>query len=977
MLLAKDNRKEAETPPGDMTNSEELLRFAAETRKDPKTYLDLCSQKFPKSAQIWLALINLSMHQAEKEPDDAQKAKKWEEVSRFIDDAEKNLGDHPVIREKRGSCAVRRKDPQVVDVLKRLGENIGKMDDSERSHLWGSLAALCVQANEFELARSYCRRIAESEPKNILVRYLLCDLNFRLYEKGQAPDLREVDKMIGEMEQQVGGGPFWLYAKAIRAIVQSKKPDPQALTEARGYLKDAMEMRKDWSALTVLLGKICEMQDQPEQALEQYDRAIRHMGERDSDVIRRTVQLLLSRGRGEDLGEAKSLFDYLEKQKSPLLSELSQERDYVMAFTGDITRAAEEVGNSVPAGSKDYKDYFRQGQLYGFLARRVGIKAQQAGRDPRVDKATIAMMQKAVTAMLKAADMNPQAGEVWVSLVQLLADIGQPDKATVRQGGRPMSLMEQAESALKGDDAPLALARCWELLNEPEKAEAKYLAAVEAGPKNCRVLRQAAGFYRRRGKPDLAEPLLRKIISLETPATLAEVCWARHSLANIVAARGDFKNLCEAVDLIDKNLGSKAASIEDRRAKLLLLRSDPRKQKSDEALQFMEDLVKGSDATPDDSFALAKFYLKKGNRAAYEKQMHGLLAAGKAALKPEYVEFYVNTLLEKKQLDDADTWLQTLEKAAPDLFTTVRLRAEYQFLRGNYEAADNLLMAFFDNPKAQPQVRGQQLLLVAQVMESFSDRLKGEGNKARAAKFAERADLLFGLQRGKKVSALGEVFFANYLARQKRVDECLKVLEQCWSEVPADRLQTPANLLLASRDLTAAQYVRLEQVLVQASDKAGRSAPLLSVLATLHGQRQQYEKAIADYRAVLAKDPGNYQVMNNLGVNLARAGQNLDEALKLLNGAVAICGPLAEVLDSRAVVYIARQEPEKALEDLAAAVKDDGTAAQYFHQAWAYSLAGKNAEAAAAFKEAAKRQLERDNLDPREASVYVRLKDSF
>lgn len=92
---------------------------------------------------------------------------------------------------------------------------------------------------------------------------------------------------------------------------------------------------------------------------------------------------------------------------------------------------------------------------------------------------------------------------------------------------------------------------------------------------------------------------------------------------------------------------------------------------------------------------------------------------------------------------------------------------------------------------------------------------------------------------------------------------------------------------------------------------------------------------------------------------------------------MAICGPLAEVLDSRAVVYIARQEPEKALEDLAAAVKDDGTAAQYFHQAWAYSLAGKNAEAAAAFKEAAKRQLERDNLDPREASVYVRLKDSF
>ena len=374
------------------------------------------------------------MHQAEKERDDSRKAKKWEEASRFIDDAEKKLGDDPVVREKRASCAVRRKDPQAAAVLKTLGENTGKMTDSERSHLWGSLAAVCVQAGELDLARGYCRRIAAAEPKNILVRYLLCDVTFRLHEKGQAPDLSEVDKLVNEMEQLGGRGPFWLYAKAIRAIVQSKKPDSQALAEARGYVKDAMELRKDWSALPVLLGKICEMQDQPEQALKQYGRAIRHLGERDSDVIRRTVQLLLSRGRADDFEEAKSLFAYLEKQKSPLMNELKWEHGYVMVFRDDITRAAKEVGKLGPAGSKDYKDYFRQGQVYGLLARRVGFNAQRAGRDPRSDKETIAMAQKAVTAMLKAVDMNPQAGEAWVSLVQILVDIGQPDKATARQG---------------------------------------------------------------------------------------------------------------------------------------------------------------------------------------------------------------------------------------------------------------------------------------------------------------------------------------------------------------------------------------------------------------------------------------------------------------------------------------------------------------------------------------------------------------
>ena len=54
-----------------------------------------------------------------------------------------------------------------------------------------------------------------------------------------------------------------------------------------------MEARKDWSAPAVLAGKICEMQDEPRPGLDFYVRAIYHMGERDSDVIRRTVQLLV------------------------------------------------------------------------------------------------------------------------------------------------------------------------------------------------------------------------------------------------------------------------------------------------------------------------------------------------------------------------------------------------------------------------------------------------------------------------------------------------------------------------------------------------------------------------------------------------------------------------------------------------------------------------------------------------------------
>ena len=114
--------------------------------------------------------------------------------------------------------------------------------------------------------------------------------------------------------------------------------------------------------------------------------------------------------------------------------------------------------------------------------------------------------------------------------------------------------------------------------------------------------------------------------------------------------------------------------------------------------------------------------------------MHSVLGAQKGAVQPDTSSSTSIRSWRRKQLDDADNWLQTLEKTAPNHFDTVRLRAEYQFLRGNYKAAGDLAMAFLDNPDAQPKDRGQQLLLVAQVMEKFSDRLKAEGKQAVAAR---------------------------------------------------------------------------------------------------------------------------------------------------------------------------------------------------------------------------------------------------
>ena len=330
------------------------------------------AEKFPKNVQVWMALINLAMYQTKQEADPGKKEKGWEQVSDYIDQAEKNLGDHPMLRKARARCAVLRKDPQAGAVLKKLGENLNEtMTDFARIEFWGKLAALSVQAGDLDLARDFTRKAADKDKANIRLQCNLCQLDLQAYDKGQTPDLQEFDKRLNEIERMSGRGPFWLYAKAIRTLIQSKKTDPQLLTEARGYLQEAMEARGDWSDPTALAGKICEMQDDREQALEFYERAVR-MGDHDGDVISRTAHSSWPAGA---LDEAKQLFDYLEMQKSPLVAEMDQDYLLVKAHRYPVRAAEKDVDKSVAANSKKLPGFL----VAGALVRRPDPSLERHG----------------------------------------------------------------------------------------------------------------------------------------------------------------------------------------------------------------------------------------------------------------------------------------------------------------------------------------------------------------------------------------------------------------------------------------------------------------------------------------------------------------------------------------------------------------------------------------------------------------------
>ena len=144
--------------------------------------------------------------------------------------------------------------------------------------------------------------------------------------------------------------------------------------------------------------------------------------------------------------------------------------------------------------------------------------------------------------------------------------------------------------------------------------------------------------------------------------------------------------------------------------------------------------------------------------------------------------------------------------------------------------------------------------------------------------------------------------------------------------------------------------------------------------ADIRSHQNRNQEAEAIYREILKIDKTNGVVKNNLAVLLALQKIKLDESLKLVDEAIASAGPVGAMLDSRATVYMALAQPDKALADLNEAIGQSATAVRLFHRAQAYDQLGQQSEAAASLVSAHKLGLTADMLPALERPAYQQLK---
>jgi tetratricopeptide (TPR) repeat protein len=454
------------------------------------------------------------------------------------------------------------------------------------------------------------------------------------------------------------------------------------------------------------------------------------------------------------------------------------------------------------------------------------------------------------------------------------------------------------------------------------------------------------------------------------------------------------------------------------RLKVDFLVADPRKAKTREAIEALRNLMEiEQTALPEDTFLLARLYLADNNWPKFRQTILSLLTRNQYDAR--YLATYINGMLQHNEpLLEVERYLDRLEKSAGNQFVWFNLKADILIRQGKIDEALRLLNKFLGFPKEQvlPADPLERMRLVAMSLEQFAGRAAPRPNMEpshfkeqaeRSARFLQEAEKLYRAYVSQVATVRGrprqEMALASFHARKARVKEALvpqrqdqkarqeeqnKVAQQClqealdviqqsWSDVaPGDLAQTVA-LIMHDPRVAAEQLKQAERIVGEAQKKQYPPQvdrfPLLVAVADLFTVQERYEEAEAAYRQIVAEQPNNAIALNNLAVLLALRGKDLNEALDLINRAIAIRGPDPSMLDSLTSVYLARDENDKALAAIQEAIADTPTPVRLFHLARAYYQLDRKAEAAEALRKAEKDGPIRNQLEPPERPVYDKL----
>lgn len=876
---------------------------------------DFLTADRPKEPAVWAAAALQDLR--ENAPDRA---------AQTLDAGRAAAGDGPDLRLARARVAAAAKDPDLPKTLNRLADGADAFGRGPHRRLLRGLADVATAAGQPDAAAGLLDRVAAAQGNNLDVQLARYDSALRA---GDEKRMAEAAAAIARVS-----GPDGTHTRLVAALTAiwraQQKNDPAGLAAARAGLEAVEKERPEWARAALALAVVCDLLKDPAAAYPRYERAVKS-GERTPDAFRRLAELALAAGRPDQALEAF-------RQLPPGFAErpeLAKLKARVLA-PSDPKAALAAAERAVPPDDKDPQDHLWVAQV----------------------AVTAAEWDKAEAALRRALALQPDRPGPWLSLLQVQLKLGREPAAA--------QTAAEAEGKVAPGERDLFAAQAAVLLGRRADAAKLYEKARRARPDDLRaVLAEAEFLYRENRLADARQGFER---ALKLPGVTADQrAGITRLLALSLAADPNPEVSRQALGLLGYVDGEKLTEPPAdeppaaRKTRVAVLALQKERAYRAKAAELLEANLGGLDA--DDLFQLAQLQHDLGNPTRVRVALASLSRKGEDI--PLYLTWAAGWYLRAGDPAAAAPLVEKLARLQPDNLMTAELRARLYAARNQRDEAKKVLDAAAGKPDAPPGA-------VARVYEQVGLYDDAERVLRQAVEAARAA---------RPGAALA---LAAYLGRRGRTGEALDAVDGARrAKVPAAAWGAAAvGAVYAAKSPPAADLARLAGWL----DEARKAAPakdkpgLGQLLASVKNLQGDYPGAIDLYEQALAADPRDVVALNNLAYLLSAKGGQYDRALERMDQAQKVAGPVPDLLDTRATILLQSGRPgaaEEAVKLLRAAVDQAPSGVAYFHLAQAELAAGRPADAAGAWRQAAQLGLAAVDLHPLERADYDKLAARF
>ncbi|MDO4558140.1 MAG: hypothetical protein Q4C47_04160, partial [Planctomycetia bacterium] len=789
----------------------------------------------------------------------------------------------------------------------------------------------------------------------------------------QTGELETSDRAREAIRRLDGTGLFTLLADGITNMTLSNRERDvdrrnDLHNKADRNFTEALQKRPDWGWAWFLKGRLQLMQEKYTDAATSFENAIKN-GE-NNPALYETILLLFNQ-KGY-VAESQTILQHLTGYRGTEESEARFQRiSALLALRqrrfDDAVKIAKDVFAKLDREDTSYNEN------YEWIAIVFSSRVAQNILENRTNTSEHRELQQEAAYCFDRAVSSPSVPiDIRYEQFRFMILTGQRNQVP--------ELLDQEAATLPEVTAVELRANVMLLLGDFEKANEYFAKLMELAPYNVTYMQQAARFYTDMGRHEQLMALAKK--HLEIPDAPPEVLrWARqnYAVAAISLNRIDPLQREEAKKLIEENLREMESQHKpydrmDLRLKAELYAADGQPASRKVALDIAGDLAKNfKPSILDEELLYGRMLLLTGDRTGTNRYYEQLRS--RYPESTEVLSAYVAALLANREYRDAKVYIDQLLLLAPDSSQAIQYRMQRLFLIGEYDELVKETRRQLDRVRNLPDSNYPDACLAfGKLLAYYATQPVSEAFRADLPKVALEAEACFRQASQMDQNCGWAVPLASLMIRNGRVDEAIALIrDRSATGNEADCTNFLIDAAQLAPKFTPEQAAAIDTFVQEILTRFGRTYVVLSGLAEYRICQERYDEAEAIYQEVLQTTPNSLSTLNNLAYLWAVQKKNTEEAMTLIDRAIQYYGGQLQLRDTRATIWIAMNQPEKALKDLESQPTETLSVVNMFHRAVALLMLGRQDEAQTTFIDAKIQGLTPEMLRTLELDVYRQL----